>query len=149
MTKQNLDENREQLLAEERLIFLTQAVIQRELNRRGLKYRDLARQLGVSVARISQLMGDDPHNLTVRTVARILHQLGEAGVFITKRELAELKGDKKEIETATWVFTAPTRHFYGGGEDSEVIFEVGPLKEASDDGREWIEAEVAAAGRRI
>lgn len=147
MTTHDLNEDREQSLAEERLVYSTQTLIQRELNKRGLKYRDLARRLGVSEARISQLMGDDAHNLTVRTLARILYRLGEVGEFMTEREINELKGNTIESDTSTWVFAAPVGHFYGGEDDSDVIFEISPSKESSDDWREWVAAEAAAAGR--
>ena len=146
MTTHDLEEDQEQRLAEEQLIWRTQSIIQRELNKQGLKHRDLARRLGVSVARISQLMGDDPRNLTIRTVARILYQLGESGEFMTSRDLEEFKGNKTEAETATWVFTAPVRQLYGG-EDTEVIFEATTFKEPSDDWQEWAKAEAAFAGR--
>ena len=144
MTKHDLEEDQEQLLAEEELIWRAQSIIQRELNKQGLKHRDLARRLGVSVARISQLMGDDPRNLTVRTVARILYQLGESGVFMTNRDLEEIKGTTTETATATWVFTAPGRHFYGG-EDTELVFEAASFEDSTDDWREWAKAEAAAA----
>jgi transcriptional regulator with XRE-family HTH domain len=146
MTRHDLEEDHEQRLAEEELIWRTQSIIQRELNKQGLKHRDLARRLGVSVARISQLMGDDPRNLTVRTVARILYHLGESGEFMTNRDVEEMKGNETETGGATWVFTAPVCHFYGG-EGTEVIFEATSFKESTDDSQEWAKAEAAAAGR--
>lgn len=147
MTRHDREQDREQHLAEERLVYSTQTLIQRELNKRGLKYRDLARRLGVSEARISQLMGDDAHNLTVRTLARILYRLGQTGEFMTEREISELKGDSVETGTSTWIFAAPVGHFYGGEDDSEVIFEISSSKESSDDWNEWVQAEAAAACR--
>lgn len=146
MTRHDLEENPEQRLAEEELIWRIQSVIQRELNKQGLKHRDLARLLGVSVARISQLLGDDPKNLTVRTVAKILYHLGQSGEFLTHKELEEIKGTRSENETATWVFTAPVRALYGG-EGTEVIFEETSFREPTDDWHDWARAEASAAGR--
>src|SRR5437868_3246988 len=147
MTSTN-NEEREERLAEERLLLLTQSIIQRELNKRGLKYRVLARRLGVSEARISQLLGDDAPNLTVRTVARILYRLGESGVFMTQREVDEIMTGNVDPGSTTWVFAAPGEHIYTGEEVTEVISEEALAKPAMDDWSEWIAAEAAAAGRR-
>lgn len=74
-------------LAEERFLLLVQTRIQELLEGKGLRYRDLARRLGVSEARVSQMLSDDAANLTIRTVAKIYHQLGETPVLYGEREL--------------------------------------------------------------
>lgn len=80
---------REVLLIEERFLLQTQAAMQRLLNNKGLKYRNLAHLLGVSEARVSQMFGDDAQNLTIRSVARIFQALGEIPVLTTEREFAQ------------------------------------------------------------
>ena len=143
-----MERDREERLAEERLLLLTQTVVQRELNRRGLKYRDLARRLGVSEARVSQLLGDEAPNLTVRTVARILHRLGEVGVFMTEREVDEAVNGLIGSEPSTWVFAATGEHIYTGEEATEIVVEANSSKGSWIDGLEWAAAENAAAARR-
>jgi len=83
--------NREELDCEDRLfeeafLLMAQTQMQRLLNEKQLRYRDLAVRLGVSVARISQMFGDEANNLTIRTVARIYHHLGEEPVIMSRRE---------------------------------------------------------------
>lgn len=70
-------EGYERLVAEERLILEAQMEIIRSLNDRGITQADLARKLGVSESYISQMLGLSARNLTLRTVARIAHALGE------------------------------------------------------------------------
>lgn len=92
-------------LAEERFLLLVQARIQELLEDKGLRYRDLAHRLGVSEARVSQMLGDDAVNLTIRTVARIYHQLGETPVLYGERELAAAGvGHYMDcsVESVTW-----------------------------------------------
>lgn len=67
----------ERLVAEEGLILEAQMEIIRSLNDRGLTQADLARKLGVSESYISQMLGLSARNLTLRTIARIAHALGE------------------------------------------------------------------------
>ena len=63
--------------AEAAFILLAQTEMQKIMNRKGLRYRDLARRMGVTEARVSQMFGDTATNLTIKTVARVFHQLGE------------------------------------------------------------------------
>lgn len=64
--------------AEEDLVIDAQFLIQDLLNRKGLSRSELAKQTGLSKARLSQLMGSEA-NPTLKTVARILHALGVRG----------------------------------------------------------------------
>lgn len=80
-------------LAEERFLLMVQTGIQKLLNGKDLRYRDLAQRLGVSEARVSQMFGDDAANLTIRTVARIYHHLGEQPAILTQREYSTLTGE--------------------------------------------------------
>lgn len=64
------------LLAEGRFIADIQVAIETALDDRKLTQTDLAKMLGVSSARVSQILGGNGANLTARTVARIAHVLG-------------------------------------------------------------------------
>lgn len=87
---------REARLAEERFLLIVQVEMQRLLNDKGLKYKDLSKRLNVSEARVSQMFSDEANNLTIRTIAKIFHQLGEKPVLLSKKELerrlAEARG---------------------------------------------------------
>src|SRR5687767_13239965 len=69
-------------LAAHRLLIATQAEIQRMLNEKGMLYRDLARALCVTEARVSQIFSEAAGNLTIKTIAKIFNRLGEEA-FIT------------------------------------------------------------------
>ncbi len=62
--------------AEENLVIDAQFLIQDIMNRKGLSRAEVARKAGISKARLSQLMGPAA-NPTVKTIARVLHAMGE------------------------------------------------------------------------
>jgi transcriptional regulator with XRE-family HTH domain len=67
----------EMIFAEEALVVDVQVAIHTLMLDRGLSRADLARALGVSQARVSQMFSDDANNLTLRTIARIFRVLGQ------------------------------------------------------------------------
>ncbi len=83
-------------LSEERFLVMVQTEMQRLLNDHGIKHSHLAKRLGVSEARVSQMFGDDASNMTIRTIARVFHNLEERPVLIAKsefdRRIAEARG---------------------------------------------------------
>lgn len=72
--------------AEAAFILEAQVEIQKLLHGRGLRARDLSKRLGVTEARISQMLGDAAKNLTLKTIARIFYQLGEKPHLTTEAE---------------------------------------------------------------
>ncbi|MFG1293765.1 helix-turn-helix domain-containing protein [Xanthobacter versatilis] len=79
-----VNRKRDEIRAAEDLVIDAQLMIQRALNERGISRAQLARQLGVSQARLSQVMATDA-NPTLRTLAQILTTLGYK---LTLKELA-------------------------------------------------------------
>ena len=67
----------EMISAEESLIADVQVVIHNLMEDSHVSRADLARALGVSEARVSQMFSDAAPNLTLRTMARIFRALGE------------------------------------------------------------------------
>lgn len=150
MSKSNKDPallteaDREAVMAEENFLFATQYAMQSLLNAKGLKYKDLALGLGVSEARVSQLFGDDTNNLTIRTIARIYHQLGEVPVITSQaameRDIAEARG--MAMPKGGWFFAAD----FGEcdiGRGSEILDKIDePTKrERRPTGDDWAAAE--------
>ncbi len=68
------------LIAENLLINRLQVEIEKALDRTGVTQAELAKLLGVSSARVSQILAGDGSNLRARTVARIAHALGVEAV---------------------------------------------------------------------
>ena len=144
--RSNDTSDREDRLAEERLLHKTQIAVQEELERQGLRYRDLADRLGVSEARISQLMGHDALNLTIRTVAKIFHRLGEEAVIMTRRDYdAATKSFEHDLE-AVWEFNTLSAMNLNVRDAHEIFIE--ESLETSDE-QETAEAEAAAMRRWV
>lgn len=76
--KVNLDEIlTSSVFAEEALVVDVQSLLHHIMEKAGLSRADLARRMGVSRARVTQMFSDDCPNLTLRLVARAFHALGE------------------------------------------------------------------------
>lgn len=109
------DAAREERLAEERFLLATQRAMQRLLNAKGLRYRDLARRMGVSEARVSHIFGDEATNLTIRTVARVFHCLDEQALLFSSvefaRRIAEARG-ATPTSLASWTVSAGPDYFW-------------------------------------
>lgn len=62
--------------AEEKLVASVQSLLEEALQERGWNKSDLARKMGVSKARVSQMFSDN-QNFTMRLLANAFHALGE------------------------------------------------------------------------
>jgi len=71
------DAKKARIFAEEGFIADTQFAIHNLLEDKKMNRADLAKALDVSEARVSQMFSDEAKNLTLRTIARIFHVLGE------------------------------------------------------------------------
>ena len=138
-------------LAEERFLLSVQRAMQRLLNAKGLRYRDLARRLDVSEARISHLFGDDATNLTIRSVARVFHSLSEQAVLMSLKEfearLAEARGSTPTSLSA-WTISGPPDYFWMDPSAAKVE-EVPIPRDSSRPAttRDWALAEAASERR--
>lgn len=143
------------LLAEDRFLLSVQSTIQKLLNDRGIRYRDLAKRMGVSEARVSQMFGDTATNLTIRSIAKILHLLGDAPVLLSKeqlrRQLAEARGAGGAAQ-ARWSVDAGDHRYLAVEQSAELIDAAESVKDAPQPkptDRDWALAEVAADQRRV
>ena len=95
-------------LYEERFLLMVQTQIQRLLNEKHVRYRDMSKRLGVSEARVSQMFGDEASNLTLRTVARIFWHLGEVPLIMCERDLTPVAAGRRECTAvdASWTMLA-------------------------------------------
>jgi DNA-binding Xre family transcriptional regulator len=75
MARRNAHEDA--IFAEEALIVDVQTAIHTLMVDRDMSRAELARKLDVSQARVAQMFSDSAKNLTLRTVARVFHALGE------------------------------------------------------------------------
>jgi DNA-binding Xre family transcriptional regulator len=149
---QKTAQDREIALAEERFLLRTQVAIQKLLNNKDIKYRDLASRLGVSEARVSQMFGDEASNLTLRTIAKIFYHLNEKPLVVAQREfdriLAEAKG--AALSASQWrVRAAPNDLMVG--DDIDLVDDIDDPRERGRSGTttfEWAQADAARERRR-
>jgi DNA-binding Xre family transcriptional regulator len=149
---QKSDQDREIVLAEERFLLQTQSAIQKLLNDKDIKYRDLANRLKVSEARISQMFGDEASNLTLRTIAKIFYHLNEMPLVHSQREfdraIAEAKGTA--LSASQWrVRAAPNDLMVG--DDIDLVDDIEDSRErgrASSTTFQWAQADAARERRR-
>lgn len=76
----DIKQNERIIFAEEALVVNAQGLLQELLDEKGLSRADLARAMGVSRARVTQLFSDECKNFTLRLWARALFALGEEAV---------------------------------------------------------------------
>ena len=76
----DIDRNERLVFAEEALVVNAQGLLQELLDEKGMTRADLARAMGVSRARVTQLFSDECKNFTIRLWARALFALGEEGI---------------------------------------------------------------------
>lgn len=82
-------------IAAESLAVSVQLAVQKAMVRGGMSQKTLAERLGVSTARVSQILSDHGRNLTLKTLGRIAHALGEDFEFVALHDLRELKARAK------------------------------------------------------
>lgn len=88
-------EGEEEAFAIEALVFSTQVALQKAMNRSGVTNKELAERLGMSPARVSQVFSSNGPNLTLKTIARIAHALGEDFEFINRRDIKSSLPEEK------------------------------------------------------
>lgn len=82
-------------MAAESLAVSVQLAVQKAMVRGGVSQKGLAERLGVSTARVSQILSAHGRNMTLKTLGRIAHALGEDFEFIALHDLRELKAKVK------------------------------------------------------
>lgn len=78
---------------EEHFVAHIQAGLAQMLEDKGVSRAELARKLGVSRARVTQIFSDDANNFTLRLLARSYLALDEEPVILTRSEYERLSRD--------------------------------------------------------
>lgn len=91
------DQEREEFAAEALAVSI-QLAIQKAMMRNSVSQKELAERLGVSAARVSQILSAHGRNLTLNTLGRIAHALQEDFEFVAVRDIQELKAKTKARE---------------------------------------------------
>jgi transcriptional regulator with XRE-family HTH domain len=72
------------VFAEEDFVVEAQTFLHSLMEEKGFSRADLARAMGVSRARVTQIFSDECKNFTVRLLARAVHALGEIPIMALK-----------------------------------------------------------------
>lgn len=86
--------------AQEFFVVQAQHTINRLMRENRVSQAELARRLNVSEARVSAMFSSDK-NFTLRTIAKILHAIGEEPMLTTSREANE-RSVAADYETQGW-----------------------------------------------
>lgn len=78
---------------EEHFVAGSQARLAEMLDEKGISRAELARKLGVSRPRVTQIFSDDATNFTLRLLARSFIALGEEPVILTRKEYDRLRAN--------------------------------------------------------
>lgn len=96
------------IFAEEDFVIEAQTFLHALMEEKGLSRADLARAMGVSRARVTQIFSDECKNFTVRLLARASHALGETpalnckGVTKKRFDATRLHALEPEDIEAVW-----------------------------------------------
>lgn len=75
---QVVDKEQTAIFAEEAFVVDVQSFLHHMMEEKGFSRADLAKAMGVSRARITQIFSDESKNFTVRLLARAAHAMGES-----------------------------------------------------------------------
>jgi len=78
------------------IVLSIQLAIQRAMHANAVTQKVLAERLGVSPARVSQILSANSPNLTLKTVGKIAHALGEDFELVTRSEAVRANTPKDD-----------------------------------------------------
>ena len=84
----------------ESLVLSIQLALQKAMNGNCVSQKELADRLGVSPARVSQILSVRGANLTIKTIGKIAHALGEDFELVTKQQALQLQERKNQVQYA-------------------------------------------------
>ncbi|WP_299303690.1 helix-turn-helix transcriptional regulator [uncultured Litoreibacter sp.] len=73
----------------EDMIFSIQIALQKAMRNNGVSQKMLAERLGYSAGRVSQIFSEEGANLTLKTVAKVAHAIGEEFEFVQRLNEAD------------------------------------------------------------
>lgn len=95
----------------ETLALSVQIAIQKSMAANCVAQKELASRLGVSPARVSQILSGSGANLTLKTIAKIAHVLGDDFELLTKQEAKQVlqQNEAQQYESVRKVARTPRR----------------------------------------
>lgn len=97
----------------EALALSVQFALQKAMNENCINQKELAERLGMTPARVSQILGKDSGNLTLRTIGKVADALGEEFEFFSLRDINELKARAKKEDSGRFANVVHISRFTG------------------------------------
>jgi len=124
---------------EETFVAEVQHEIARIMKSKGMSRAELARRMKISAPAVTQMLGDEDANLTLRTVARIFDALGEKASITRngdmKTVVLETKSAVKRVSPLGWGCVVSNDRWY---QDADLGRS--QVHEGADDARAWSSA---------
>lgn len=97
------------------LTMSVQFALQKAMRENCISQKELSNRLGVSAARVSQILAKDAENLTLKTIAKIADALGEEFELISRSDIDDLKcrAKKDTQHSAANVYLLSRSHRHG------------------------------------
>lgn len=110
----NAQDEYDGIRAEVSFITDLQLEIEAAMDRNGLTQGALAKKLGVSEARVSQILSENGANLEARTIAKIAHRLGmKARIRFEELEATDARRTDRTTSLAQWSREHPASNWRG------------------------------------
>lgn len=126
------DNERGRVFAEEEAVVNVQSFLHELMEEKGISRADLARAMGVSRARVTQLFSDECTNLTLRVLARAMFALNEELVVSSSRRLQSNTCDVREARPRPDTPCKPHRTWVLIDDNSQQLFGFGVSDTAND-----------------
>jgi transcriptional regulator with XRE-family HTH domain len=122
---QVVDKEQTAIFAEEAFVVDVQSFLHHMMEDKGFSRADLAKAMGVSRARITQIFSDESKNFTIRLLARAAHAMGESieldARFLRESRAREAKKNGVLISGRAKSNVVPLWSKMNDFEDSDVI----------------------------
>lgn len=94
------------------LTMSVQFALQKAMRENCISQKELSNRLGVSAARVSQILAKDAENLTLKTIAKIADALGEEFELMSRSDVDDLKcrAKKDSHQSAANVYLLSSAH---------------------------------------
>ena len=96
----DIDSREAEELYAEALAVSAQLAIQKSMSRNNVSQKELAERLGVSPARVSQILSAHGRNLTLQTLGRIAHALQEDFELVSRHDIKEMRSKHSAKSTS-------------------------------------------------
>lgn len=142
---ENTSQQRSAIAVEEGFVVEVQSFLQELMNAEGISRAELARRMGVSRARVTQIFSDECKNLTVRLLAKAAHALGQEP-SIESELTRRLRSRRDDEDREALISASPNVVLIWQDTDGTSMADVDCI--GSDERLDWAVEQLRAGGGR-